>query len=266
MTGMARLAAKITLVAALLGCGDPAAPEFPDLTDGSLHLFGVLVADSAHQVIHVSQTDGMPITRLDAVLSEVGPDGALTTVAVASPVEGQGTSYAMLFEATVEPGRRYRVTVTAPGRPAASASTTIPADFAITTVDALGDPPGSDRLAAAWSPSAGAFRYIVNVRAGPDCLSQPPMCETFGDPWAGVTIEPRIDTIVPMAAIPGDRTRSVEVAVIAINRELFEYFTTGVGGPFTVQPKQNVQGGHGVLGAWVRRVRTIERLPVPPGN
>jgi hypothetical protein len=42
-----------------------------------------------------------------------------------------------------------------------------------------------------------------------------------------------------------------------VNRELFDYFTTGVGGPFTVVPKQNVQGGHGVLGAWVRRVRTV---------
>ncbi len=266
MSASTRLMMRLVLGAGVLGCGDPAAPDIPDLTDGSLHLFGVLVADSSHQVVHVNQTDGMPITRLDAVLSEVGPDGGLTTVATAVPVEGQGTAYSMIFEARVVPGRRYRVTVTAPGRPVATATTTVPADFAITAIDARGDPPGSAGLTAAWSPSAGAFRYIVNVRATPDCLTNPPICEGFGAPWAGVTGEPSIDTIVPEAAIPADRTRSVEVAVIAINRDLFEYFTTGVGGPFTVQPRQNVQGGHGVLGAWVRRIRTVDRSTPGPGG
>lgn len=266
MSFLSRLTASLAAGACLFGCGDPAAPDIPDLTDGSLHLFGVLVADSSYQVVYVDQTDGLPITRLDAVLSEVGPDGGLTTVATAAPVEGQGTSYAMVFEARVEPGRRYRVTVTAPGRPTATASTTVPSDFEITALDARGDPPGSTGLTAVWSPSAGAFRYIVNVRASPDCLTNPPICEGFGSPWAGVTGEARIDTIVPAAAIPADRTRAVEVAVIAVNRELFEYFTTGVGGPFTVQPKQNVHGGHGVLGAWVRRIRTVDRSTQGPAG
>jgi len=249
----------LALLAVVLGCGDPAAPNIPDLSDGSLHLFGVLAADADFHVISVNQTDGRPITRLDAVLSEVAPDGSETTVAQATPIEGQGTGYEMVFEAAVAPGHRYRVTVTAPGRPVASAVTTIPADFAIDYIDARGDPPGAAGLEARWTPSAGAFRYIVTVRAEPDCVTTPGVCEDFGEPWAGVTAATSIDTVVPATAIPPDRTQGIEVAVYAVNREMFEYFTTGVGGPFTVQPKQNVQGGHGVVGAWVRRVRTIRR-------
>lgn len=247
------------LSALAVGCGEPAAPDIPDLTDGALLVFGVLEADSSRQLIYVEQTDGLPITRLDAVLVELAPDGGESAVAVATPVEGQGTGYAMLFEAEVRPGRRYRVTVTAPGRPSASATTTVPGDFSIETLDAAGDPPGTAGLEARWSASANAYRYIVNVRAEPDCVTNAPVCEGFGLPWAGVTVEPMIDTIVPPTAIPPDRTRGVEVAVYAVNRELFEYFTTGVGGPFTVQPKQNIQGGYGVLGAWTRRARTIAR-------
>ncbi|MEZ4455047.1 MAG: hypothetical protein R2882_00655 [Gemmatimonadales bacterium] len=124
---------------------------------------------------------------------------------------------------------------------------------------ATGDPPGTASLRAAWSPSASAFRYIVNVRAEPDCVTNAPMCEDFGLPWAGVTAAARIDTVVPAETLPADRTQAVEVAVYAVNRELFEYFTTGVGGTFTVQPKQNVAGGYGAVGAWVRRTRSIPR-------
>lgn len=249
----------------ITACGDPGAPDIPDLSDGRLHFFGVLVADSGRHEVHVSQVDAVPIERLDGVLSEVGPGGTLTPIATAVPVVGQGTGFVLAFEATIRPGRRYQVTVTAPGRPQATAATTVPGDFDFESLVGDGDPPGTTRLRASWSTSAGAFRYIVNVRAVPDCMTQPPLCETFGLPWADVTPVPRIDTIVPGTAIPADRTEGVEVAVYAVNRDLFEYFTTGVGGTFTVQPKQNVSGGYGVLGAWVRRVRVMdrERRPAP---
>lgn len=254
------LVRRLAILAMMSGCGEPAAPDIPDLSDGSLQLFGVLVAESDVQVISVSQTDSRPITRLDGTLTEVADDGSETTVAVATPIAGEGTGYDLVFAgATIEPGRRYRVTVTAPGRPEASAVTTVPADFDIDRLEGQGDPPGSEGLGVEWTPSAGAFRYIVTVGPEPDCVTNAPACETFGTPWAGVTAATRIDTVIPATAIPPGRTQGVEVAVYAVNRELFEYFTTGVGGPFTVQPKQNVEHGYGSVGAWVRRVRTIRR-------
>lgn len=254
MSGYRRSSLVALAALAALGCGDLGSPDIPDLSDGSLQLFGVLVADSTHHVIQVNQTDSRPIQLLDAVLSEVGPDGGLTPLATTT-IQGEGPGFAMVLEAVVLPGRRYQVTVTSPGRPTASAVTTVPGDFAIDSLVGAGDPPGSAGLRATWKASAGAFRYIINVRAEPDCVSN--VCETFGQPWAGVTDVPRLDTIIPATAIPPDRTDSVEVAVYAVNREMFEYFTTGVGGSFTVQPKQNVAGGYGVLGAWVRRERVI---------
>lgn len=256
MTGLLRGAIPALCLATAIGCAGPAAPDIPDLTDGTLHFFGVLIADSSHQYIHVNQTDARPIIRVEAVLNEVAPDGTLSHVATARPQEGQSVGFVMEFEAAVRPGRRYQVTVSAPGRPSASAETTVPADFSIADLDARGAPPGSDGLDARWTPSQGAFRYILTVRATPDCVTRAPMCETFGEPWTEVTAETRITTVVPAVTLPPERTLGIETSVYAVNRDLFDYLTTGVGGPFTVVPKQNVRGGHGALGAWVRRTRT----------
>ncbi|MGH7526663.1 MAG: hypothetical protein ACREMX_08150 [Gemmatimonadales bacterium] len=256
MSGYRRSSLVALAALAARGCGDPGSPNIPDLSDGSLQLFGMLVADSTNHFIQVNQTDSRPIQRLDAVLSEVRPDGGLTPLATTT-VEGEGPGFTMVLEAVVLPGRRYQVTVTSPGHRTASAATSVPGDFTIDSLVAAGDPPGSAGLRATWNASAGGFRYIVNVRAKPDCQAN--VCETFGLPWAGVTVAPRLDTIIPATAIPPDRTDAVEMAVYAVNRDMFEYFTTGVGGTFTVQPKQNVAGGYGVLGAWVRRERVIRR-------
>ncbi len=245
----------LAALAAVLGCGAPAAPNIPDLGDGSLQLFGVLIADSSLQVVYVSQTDGHPIEHLEGSLDEITATGDVP-LATARAV-GRGTEFGLLFDALIRPGRSYRVTVRSPGRPAAIASTTVPGDFSIDSLTASGNPPGTEGLAASWSASANAFRYIVNVRAEPDCVTNAPLCEDIGVPWAGVTSVARIDTVMPGSVAPPDRTRAIEVAVYAVNRELYDYFTTGVGGTFTVQPKQNVAGGYGVIGAWVRRERSV---------
>lgn len=254
---MARRGVLLAALAAAIGCGAPAAPDIPELGDGSLQLFGVLTADSSLQVVYVHQTDGHPIEQLEGSLDEVTATGDVPLAAARAV--GRGTEFVLLFDALIRPGRRYRVTVRSPGRPVAMASTTVPGDFSIDSVATSGDPPGTGGFAASWSASANAFRYIVNVRAEPDCLSNAPVCEDIGVPWAGVTSVARIDTVMPGSMAPPDRTRAIEVAVYAVNRELYDYFTTGVGGTFTVQPKQNVAGGYGVIGAWVRRERSIER-------
>jgi hypothetical protein len=48
------------------------------------------------------------------------------------------------------------------------------------------------------------------------------------------------------------------VDVYALDRALFEYLTTGASGDlFPVPPVQNIVGGHGAMGAWVRRTRRL---------
>ncbi len=271
------LAGRLMLVGLVAGCGDPAAPEIPDLSDGSMRLFSVLIADSVAQTVIVDQTDGLPLVGVEGTLSEVAASGELVVVgtAVAAPLAPSlaaslaatglrfgsfsGVGVELTFPVTVIPGRRYHVRVTAPGRPTASATTTIPGAFAITSIVASGDPPGTGGLELRWSPSAGAFRYLVRVRAEPDCVTQAPACESIGIPWAASVDGPSLSGVVPDTALPADRTEAVEFAVYAVNRELIEYLTTGVGGPFTVLPQQNVVGGYGVVGAWVRRERSLVR-------
>ncbi len=275
------LVERLMLVGLVAGCGDPAAPEIPDLSDGSMRLFSVLIADSVAQTVIVDQTDGLPLVGVEGMLSEVAASGELVVLgtAVATPLAPSRTAslgaslgatgfrsgsfssvgVELTFPVTVIPGRRYHVRVTAPGRPTASATTIIPGDFAITSIVASGDPPGTGGLELRWSPSAGAFRYIVRVRAEPDCVTQAPACESIGVPWAAATDGPSLSGVVPDTALPAGRTEAVEFAVYAANRELIEYLTTGVGGPFTVLPKQNVVGGYGVVGAWVRRHRSLVR-------
>lgn len=154
------------------------------------------------------------------------------------------------FDLQPEHGSRYRVRVSAEGRPTAEAETLIPGDFQILDVDATGSPPGTTGLRVRWTPSSGSYRYIVAIRSERvECYD----VKGCLDGWYADT-----DATELYATVPAEKLRAGRgpwwVDVYAMDRALYEYLTTGSGGDlFAIPPVQNVEGGYGVIGAWVRR-------------
>ncbi|HEY0035512.1 MAG TPA: DUF4249 family protein, partial [Longimicrobium sp.] len=159
------------------------------------------------------------------------------------------------FRFTPRPGASYRVSVSADGFAAASGTVLVPGDFVVKAVEVRGALPGTEGLEAAWSASAGAYRYVVTVRptTAPECVR----IRSCDKRWFAVTSDTTLSTTVPADELSGGEG-PWSVDVYALDRALYEYLTTGASGDlFPVAPVQNVQGGHGAVGAWLRRSRPL---------
>lgn len=159
-----------------------------------------------------------------------------------------------IFDFRPEYGARYRIRVSAEGFPAAEAETHVPGEFELLEVETSGHPPGTKGLYARWSRSEGAYRYIVAVR------SQNVVCySTHGclKGWYQATDATEIRAEVPATDLEAG-TGPWYVDVYALDRALYEYLTTGSGGElFAVPPLENVEGGYGVVGSWLRRSKAV---------
>lgn len=262
-------AAMLCLWLGVLGCDDPGRPLEPVPADGSMMLLAVLDPDTTVQPILIESIEperGWSRLRVDLYLDDVH--------ATSRPVPDETPSgelnpcishYAATFgfvprcptlEVAPPAGSHYRLVVSADGRPTATAEGRIPSDFRITSVSTRGDPPGTEGLEVHWTPSDGAWRYVVGVRtdSGLECIS---MSECIGD-WLAVTSDTVIHTTVPAEGVKGIQGPWY-VDVYAMERGLYEFITTGAAGDlFPIPPVQNVEGGYGAVGAWVWRSAAIE--------
>jgi hypothetical protein len=265
--GAAGLFAALVLLAA--ACGQPTA--IPPTATDALRLFLVLDPDTTSQPLLVQRmTAGETLQGLRGSIRQ----GAAVVAAAAgqedwrnefSPCRARyGTLPANAFPRCLDfalrplPGATYHVEVAAEGHRPATATITVPGDFTLREVRASGNPPGATALDVRWSPSEHAYRYLVALR--PQTL---PRCVEINDcdqGWYAVTA----DTVL-MATVPAEAVQGAGgpwwVDVYAVERALYEYLTTGATGDlFPVPPLQNVEGGYGAIGAWVRR-----SAPLPDG-
>lgn len=248
---------RLRAVAALLlvaGCGDPAAMVQPPVLR-SLALYMVLNPDRDVQPVLVR-----PASAIDSVW-DVGvrvTRGGATVHTVAPRTGHQGNctdAYGMYRHSAEcvdvgfrpEPGGTYRVRVTSAAQPEADATVTVPGDFRIVAHEARGTPAGTQGLTATWTSSPGAYRYVVALRTT--------RLRPVGVPggWMVTTGDTTITTTVPAEALV-DGVGEWVLDVYAMERGIFEFLSTGSAAlPFPVPPPQNVRGGYGVVGAWVRR-------------
>ena len=177
--------------------------------------------------------------------------GELGTGPVSTIVQGQGW-YCMRPEAVLEPGATYRVEATADGRVRAFGETRVVGGFEIERA-ALSSKDGSHSLAAAWSQSTAAHRYLMGVRRRWED------CSTCGRAWYAEVEGTRFQGHVPQIAV--DSAGAVPMLeVLAVDRHFHAFLTTGDGGNLhDVHPVQNVVGGYGVVGSYLHRSRAIEK-------
>lgn len=254
------LAAVIALVA---GCDDPTLARRPPALDAMV-VFMILDPDSATQPLLLYAADGSG--PVPGVMGEISRSGSTVASEGAfqfswpcadryGPLGGAGVPACIDFDFKPDPGATYGVTVTGDGYPPVSAAVTVPGDFAIRGVVARGSPPGTDELDVTWTPSDGAHSYFVAVR--PESV---PPCTTVGacpSGWFAITTDTAFHGSVPAEDLEGSEGPWL-VDVYAVDRAAFEYLTTGTSDNlFPVHPVQNVQGGYGAVGAWVRRSRVL---------
>lgn len=257
--------ALLVLALGMSGCIDPASARLPlETSERALVVFMVLDPQRAGEdgralqpaVVTTSDVSLSDLSGLEVDLRQ--PDGSL--------VRGQPTSsecpyfgsYAapracVVFEVAAEHGAAYELLASADNHNPITASAVVPGAFEITEHVAQGGPPGTGGLTAEWTPSPGAYRYLVAVRA-----ARTPGCFPDCDGWMAITSEPRFSGVVSSEALtPGQGPWFLDV--YALDRPLHDYLVSGTPGDlFSVPPASNVQGGHGVVGAWVRRT-----VPLP---
>jgi hypothetical protein len=157
----------------------------------------------------------------------------------------------LVFDFTPRYGATYRVAVSARDRPTAAATTTVPGNFAIVSHEAEGSPPGTTRLRATWTSSAGVYQYVVAVRGEGHIWCYPD--SVCNERWYAVTQDTSLSVTIDakyFKSAPGPYF----LDVYAMNRDVFGYLMTGsTSGLFPVPPAQNVEGGAGGVGAWVKR-------------
>lgn len=264
MRGRALRRALLALTLGLAGCIDPASARLPlETSERDLIVFMVLDPQRTGQ-------DGRPlqaavITTSDVSLSELSglevdlmnSDGSLGRGQPTSSECPYFGSYAapstcVVFEVNAAAWESYSLLASADGHTPVTGAATVPGAFEITSYVAEGGPPGTGGLAVEWTPSPGAYRYLVAVRA-----ARTPGCFPDCDGWMAITAEPRFSGIVPREALaPGQGPWFLDV--YALDRPLHNYLVSGTPGDlFSVPPASNVQGGHGVVGAWVRRTVQI---------
>lgn len=258
------VAALVALVVA--GCDDPTLPRTPpDLA--AMTLFLILDPDASTQPLLIKPAglaaalEGLSgeVRRGDSLVAAV-PRWLGTEANAHLPcIQRYGpiriAPYCLDFEFRPEHGATYRVRASASTAPSAQASTTVPGPFQITEAAAQGDVPGTEGLRVRWTPSTGAYRYVVALRP-----STPPSCVEIASceqGWFIATQDTAIDERVPPGALAGS-TGPWFVDVIAMDEALYQYLTTGTSGNlFPVGAVQNVNGGYGAVGSWVRRSRAL---------
>jgi hypothetical protein len=268
MKTVSRISPLLLLLAG--ACGDPGAVlEVPPIR--SMTMFVVLDPDRATQptLIKPASPDGI-LRQLGGTVHAGGSPAA--ALAPTDDPEGNsfhpcaaryggltGVSYPRCLDFALRPqfGATYRVTAQADGYPAAWGEATVPGDFRLVSVHAPGGSPGTDGLEVTWTRSAGAYRYVVALRSEGfvKCLHRSRDCaeEYRAGDFMLVTTDTSVSTVVPEEAVARGKGGWV-LDVYAMERNVFEYLTTGTGAePFPVPPVQNVSGGYGSVGAWVRR-------------
>jgi hypothetical protein len=255
--GLAALLAASTLA----GCDDPMTPrQIPVIQ--SMRLLLILDPDKSEQPILVQHVSHGVLSELRGTLS----DGTQQWHAASldeSPNSQEwfpcSDRYGTLvnqprclrFGVAPRFGATYHVSVSALGVPTATATATVPEDFAIVAFAAEGSPPGTTRIRLTWRRSAGAHRYVVAIRGEKTYNCFPDyLCDRR---WSLATQDTTLDETI-RAEFFANTAPPYFVDVYAMNRSLFEYLTTGSEGEFfPVPPAQNVRDGYGAVGAWVRR-------------
>ncbi|HEU0013146.1 MAG TPA: hypothetical protein VFQ45_05655 [Longimicrobium sp.] len=265
----------------LAACDDPTATRTAPPLSG-LSLYMIVDPDAHPQVLVVKPPQPTPILQLGGtVWSGAQQVAAVTPVPGVeprdsweswpevchqrhSPVYGVGNipPRCLVFDFDPQYGGTYRVDVAAQGWRSATATVTVPGSFEIRSASAGGTPPGTEGLQATWTRSAGAHRYVVALRSVllKDCTREPctpeddlPRQEYNPDGWLTATADTSVSVVVPREGLL-ELPRRWFLDVYAMDRVAFEYLTTGnAAEPFPVPPTQNVQGGQGAIGAWVRR-------------
>ena len=242
----------ILLLAGLLaaaGCSDPAAwVEYTYDEDQKLVLLAILNPEVDTQRIELgSSTVGDHALAGDGVWLTGGGE----SVELSRSEHPCLSSYeCFTTDRALEPGVEYAVQARADGYPAVTGTTVTPGPFRIHGYVAGGDPPGTDSLFVSWSPSEGAFRYLVAIHApGADCVAV-----TGCTGWLVPSRDTLYSGAVPLALYPRSDGPAY-LAVYALDKALYEYLMTGTEGSlFAVPQVQNVEGGYGVVGSWIRRV------------
>jgi hypothetical protein len=249
-------------------CDDPTAPR-PAPAFSGMTVFLVVDPDSATQPLLVKGADeGSALENLRVELRSGGEFVPVTVVPEEfegfelqpciqryGTIVGGGAPRCLNLRFPVQPGATYELRVIAEQQPTATASFTVPAAFAITRAEARGTPPGTAGLEVEWTPSAGAYRYLVAVRP-----QTPAECVQNGGcqrEWFHATTETSVRTAVPAGELDGAQGPFI-IDVYAVDEPIYHYLTSGVADNlFPVPPVQNVMGGLGAAGAWVRRSHRI---------
>ncbi len=256
MTGLAALA----LMAA---CDDPSAVVEPPVVR-ALSLFMIMAPDEPQQALVVTgvqgEAVGAPVVEVlmdDQLVLRSQSRGSRWTCEARYGSVVPRNAACLVFSLAWAPGFPYTVRVSAAGYDTATATLQAPGEFHILSASAAGSPPGTAGLSASWTHSMGVSRYVVALRS--DSLRACWMRGTCAEGawnaqgWMAVTADSAIHAVVPPAEVRGG-TGGWRLEVYAMNEALFDYLTTGSGtDPFPVPPAQNVRGGYGVVGAWVRR-------------
>ena len=258
-----RFALRLLLTGAVtsfagLACDDPLALLEPPEPPAQLTLLSVLDPNQPFQTVRITPVDlERTLSGLTARLYE---DGVLVATAVPAD-ETTGArcgpdafhSFMVPLECLVFPywvrhGHTYRVEVEADGFARTWGETSTPGPFVTSTVS-IQESGGQTRFDLAWTPSSGAFIYWAAARLDEERSS----CGQLCDPSLYLeTDQTSAAGEAPPCQGGGGCTWIVDV--VAADRHLHEYLNTGAEGEtFTVPPIQNVVGGHGVIGSWVRR-------------
>lgn len=258
------------VLCAASACDDPMTVRYAPPNEG-LRLFLIVDPDQPTQPLLVKHADDAR-TLSDVRVEISTADGRTVSSRVVPPerpewerlpcherygtITGGREPRCLNLDFAVRKGESYRLSVMAEGVPTAVARFTVPGGFSLTSVEARGAPPGTQGLDAAWTASPGAYRFVVAVR--PTTLAACVTIRSCERRWFAVTTATTLSTAVPEGELAGS-AGPYFVDVYAMDRALYEYLTSGVSQEmFPVPPVQNVEGGRGAVGAWVR---LSHRLP-----
>lgn len=273
-TSRFRASALKTALAAFLGlgaagCDDPTATRLAAPLSG-IRMFLIVDPDQPSQPLLIKPADeGGSLANLRVEIRT--GNGQLVPVHLLPPeyegfelqpcierygsIVGGNAAHCLDLSFTVRKGERYEVRVLADDQPTASASFAVPGEFSLLQATADGGSSAPTRLDVQWTPSAGVYRYLVAVRP-----TTPPSCVEQGScqrNWFATTTETSLITMVPEGELDG-AAGPYFVDVYAVDRAIYEYMTSGVAeNMFPVSPVQNVEGGRGAAGAWVRTSRQL---------
>jgi hypothetical protein len=268
----------LALLALIAGCDDPLQPR-PAPEVAALAVFMVLDPDRSTQAMVLQEPPGLGLRDLRAVVELAGSGAHVADITSPAPASGEAHSREIqpcierygvgefnwqlrCIEMSLAPGfgTRYAVSISAPGRPTARAVTTVPENFAVVSRSVDGAPPGTVGIHLEWTRSAGTYRYVIAIRGNADFMGARHCFpdSSCHDRWFAVTE----DTTLSAAVDAKHFTESEPpyfIDVYAMNRDVYDHLMTGVTSDFfPVAPAQNVTGGHGAIGAWVKR-----SVPIP---